>query len=152
MNFLVEVIGRLANPVHPEKTLEDLGKLAADLHRSARPREAPKPSPRSADLSAGDKANLVAAYRDGRSSGALAKDYGIGKGTVLGLLDEHAVTKRRQPPGTEVLERATDLYKEGLPLATISSQLGVPQSTLRRHLHKQGIVLRPRGGSKPRTD
>ena len=145
------MIGRLANPVFPERSLEQLTELAADLERHSYPRSEPQPSVKLSLLTPGDKANLVAAYREGATAAALAKRYGLSKGTVLNLLDRNHVAKRRRPPSIETLKQATLLYEHGLSLAAIAERLDVPQSTLRRHLKKKGMVLRPRGGSLPKN-
>ncbi|UVJ38016.1 hypothetical protein [Arthrobacter sp. CJ23] len=94
---------------------------------------------------------LVAAYENGASSKVLAAKYHLDIRTALRLLREHDATIRRQSPTQDQMILAKELYLAGKSVAVIAAQLGLPSTTLTNHLRKNGVTLRPRGGSKPAT-
>lgn len=150
----VEVIGRHANPVHPEKSVEELEALLARLQRSHPNRPALESTPpRSPQrrLSADQLVKMATAYTSGISTNSLAATYGLSKGSVLKLPAQQDVAMRRQPPTSAQVEKAATLYERGSSLASISAALGLSQTALRRHLGAAGVTLRSRGGSKARS-
>jgi len=144
------VIGRHANPVHPEKSVEELEILVTRLRRLQSRRPAPSPTvPHSPlqRLTVAQLTNLVDAYNSGTSTNALAAAYGMSKGSVLKLLAQQHVDMRRQPPTLEQVEKAAALYSQGNSIATVATKLGLSQTAVRNHLRKHGVAFRPRGGS-----
>jgi hypothetical protein len=94
---------------------------------------------------------LVQAYRDGTGTSELRRRYNLSQGSVLKLLRAHGVTMRRQGLADSDLLTAAKLYRNGASLAQLGEQFGVSYSAVRRGLISAGAVLRPRGGSKPRS-
>jgi transposase len=85
---------------------------------------------------------LVADYQAGASTLALMKRYGIGKGTVLRLLDSHDVTRRHQPMTEQEAEQAVRLYGQGRSLAQVGEQLGRSGSAVWLALKRAGVERR----------
>ena len=96
-------------------------------------------------LSENDVRAIICHYQSGISSAKIAKSYGIGKQTVLGLLKQHGVQRRCQPmTGSQVAE-AKRLYETGLSVSAVSQLLEVPWTTVERALRRAGAAMRPRG-------
>lgn len=55
----------------------------------------------------------MAAHQAGETSSALARRYRMGKATVLRLLDEHQVTRRRQSLSLDDVTLTIRLYGQG---------------------------------------
>ncbi len=69
---------------------------------------------------------------------------------MLKLLRAHGVELRWQ--GLDEADKvvAIELYRDGATLAQLGSQFGVSPNVVRRVLLAAGVVMRPRGGSRPR--
>ena len=147
----VEAIGRYSNPVHPEKSLEELETLNRDLVAQAKDRPVPQPARRRTRRTPELERQLVARYQSGAATAALCTEFQIGKDTVLSILDAHGVTRKRTLPSDRTMAKAEGLYTSGLSLKALELRLGVPASTLQLQFKKRGVALRPRGGSKPQA-
>jgi uncharacterized protein (DUF433 family) len=94
-------------------------------------------------------AALLADYQAGASSLELARRYGVGKASVLALLDRHNVPRRHQPMTQQQVARPS-LYESGLSVAAVSNKLGVPARTVHRTLQRAGVQMRDTHG-RPRS-
>jgi hypothetical protein len=75
----------------------------------------------------------------------------LSQGSVIKILHDHGVAMRRQGLADHDAVTAAELYRSGATLAQLSKQFDVSYSAVRRTLVSTGAVLRPRGGSKPRS-
>ena len=104
-------------------------------------------------LSPEARASVVARYSAGETSTALAKEHGVAKSTILGILREANVVVRRQPMTTDQVSEAAQLYESGLSLSQVATQLNVNQETMRVAILKAGVVLRePTKAKAPQSD
>lgn len=87
-------------------------------------------------------AQLAADYESGRSTTWLMQTYGLGKGTVLGLLEEYGVQLRNQGVPPDQLDEIIRLYRSGLSLAKVAASFGCSAETARRALMAAGVRLR----------
>lgn len=86
---------------------------------------------------------LVRDYDAGESTAALCASYGLGKGTVLGLLAEWGAKMRGQGLPDDQLPEAKRLYLEqGLPIRKIGPRLGCSPDAVRLALLRSGVTLR----------
>lgn len=85
---------------------------------------------------------LVIDYGAGQSTAALCKTYGLGKGTVLGILTEHDVPMRGRGIPDDQLAEAIRLYSEGWPLRKLGPRLGCSPDAVRLGLIRAGVTLR----------
>ncbi|MEU2031106.1 helix-turn-helix domain-containing protein [Nocardia amamiensis] len=67
---------------------------------------------------------MVDAYRSGLSTNRLCEQYGLSKGGLLKILQEHGVKMRNQPMTGEEIDRAVRLYGEGQSLNAVARHLG----------------------------
>lgn len=72
--------------------------------------------------------------------------YGLGKGTVLGLLKINGVQLRRQGLSPTEIHDAIKLYEQGWSLAKIGATFGHAHTVIRKALLDAGVTLRPRQG------
>ncbi len=72
--------------------------------------------------------------------------YGLGKGTVLRLLENNGVPRRRQPMSAAEIEEAVRMYRQGWPLTRIGARLGRHHSVVRRVLAGAGVDQSGSGG------
>ena len=86
-------------------------------------------------------AQLVSDYQAGASTLALMQQYSIGKGTVLGILDDHGVTRRHQPLTEDQVQQAIELYQQGWSLARVGRRLGRDDTLIHLTL-KRAVVAR----------
>lgn len=103
------------------------------------------------------RADVATRYAAGETSTALAKEYGVAKSTILGILRAKNVVVRRQPLAPEQVSEATRLYESGLSLSQVAEQLKINQETMRVAIIAAGVELRPptgepakRGRGRPR--
>jgi transposase len=101
-------------------------------------------------LSAETIAVLVQAYQDGASTPELRHRYDLSQGSVIKILHEHAVEMRGQGLADGEILAAAKLYRSGKTLAQLGERFGVSPNAVRRALVSAGVVMRARGGSKPR--
>lgn len=87
-------------------------------------------------------AQLVADYQAGLPAGALMKRHGIGKGTVLGILHDAGVVRRREVLTDEQLAEASELYQQGWSLVRLGEYFGFHQSAVWSGLKRLGVEMR----------
>ena len=90
-------------------------------------------------LSADQVAQVVTDYQDGVPTTQLTKTYGLGKGSVLALLEEHGVKRRRQPLTEEQVELPIGYYADGQSCAVIAQELGFNTGTVWLALKRAGV-------------
>lgn len=78
------------------------------------------------------RANVAARYEAGDTTTQLAKDYGVAKSTIIGILRTKKVVVRRQSLSTEQLSEAARLYESGLSLSQVTERLRQPGNDTRR--------------------
>jgi hypothetical protein len=93
-------------------------------------------------FSSNELAQLVADYQAGRSTTWLMRSYKVGKGTVLGILEEQGVKMRGQGIPDDRLQEAIALYTSGLSLKQVAAQLVCSAETVRQALMAAGVSLR----------
>jgi ribosomal protein S13 len=97
-------------------------------------------------LPASESEALCAAYRNGRTIRALSAQFGIHRTTVTAILERAGIDRRIRTISDEEVERATELYDEGFSTAIIGNRLGFSAETVRSHLMRNGVKIRPRRG------
>jgi hypothetical protein len=86
---------------------------------------------------------LVQDYEDGIPTTRLTREYSLGKGTVLKLLETNGATIRRQPRLDDgQIAEARRLYDHGWSTLKIGRHLGRNPDTVRRALQRVGVVIR----------
>jgi hypothetical protein len=73
------------------------------------------------------------------------------KGSIIKILHEHGVEMRGQGIADRDVAAAAELYCGGAALAQLGERFGVSPNAVRRALIAAGVVMRARGGSKPRV-
>jgi hypothetical protein len=131
----VELLGRYSKIQAPRTT---------PLCRASGKPQSSTPRVHSAQKRLGPNAvqQLVRDYEAGRSTTWLMQTYGLGKGTVLGILREHGVKMRGQGIPEERLSEAIELYKSGHSLMRISKRFRCSAETVRQALVGAGVKLR----------
>jgi hypothetical protein len=94
---------------------------------------------------------LVNDYEAGKSTTALTTSYGLGKGTVLAILDEQGVRMRGQGLVDDTLPEATELYLAGWSLKRVGAHLDCTAETVRQALMAAGVSLRAPWERGPRS-
>jgi hypothetical protein len=89
-------------------------------------------------------AQLIADYQAGAPSTALMQTYGIGKGTVLKILEDHGVSRRNQPLADDEREEAIQLYLAGWSMAKVGRHYGRAHTVIRDMLRRHGVQRQPR--------
>ena len=93
-------------------------------------------------LSEDQRTEVARRYGTGDTTTQLAKDYGVAKSTIIGILREQNVVVRRQPLKPEQVSEAARLYETGLSLSQVARRLDVNQETMRIAIIKAGVTLR----------
>lgn len=88
---------------------------------------------------------LVARYKVGEHTPALAKEYGISTTGLRKLILEEGVELHLQSMTPEDSDRAVKLYEDGLTIRDIVVQIGYSLGTIRRELYRRGVQMRPSG-------
>lgn len=139
--LLVEAVGRYSND--PD--------VLRRLHRTRmlRPNRAGGPTPWTPRVHAVERRlddatrlELIAAYVAGSPTTALMERYGLGKGTVLGVLHRAGVALRNQGLGDDDLPQAVTLYESGLSLKRVAEQMSCDAETVRQALKTAGVRVR----------
>lgn len=102
-------------------------------------------------LSARDQRDIVALYKQGEGSDALARGFGVSRTCVSSLLRIYGVqprapgsTRRKVTPSQE--RKAVQLYARGHSSAVVASELGISARTVLNILERRGITPRARAG------
>lgn len=67
--------------------------------------------------------------------------YDIGKGTVLKILTDNGVPRRRSPLRPDQVAKAVALYEQGWSIEKIGSKLGRHDTVVREALRKAGLSV-----------
>lgn len=97
-------------------------------------------------LSRQHQLELVERYRAGALRRELAEAYGIGTGTVSGILKRHGASRKIGLSEVEV-EIAAKRYEAGHSLAQIAEAFGVVANTVRTALLGHGVAMRSTSGT-----
>lgn len=100
-------------------------------------------------LSDETRAEVAVRYEAGDTTTQLAKDYGVAKSTIIGILRAKSVVVRRQPLTPGQVSEASRLYESGQSLSQVAKRLDINQETMRTAILKAGVVLRK--PVKPKT-
>lgn len=113
--------------------------------RTNRPSTRAKRSP----LSASEQSSIVLGYRQGQSSGELAKEFNTVDTTILRVLDKQQVTRRPQGKLTPDLRlQIANQYMAGAPSSLIASKLEITDTSVLSALKEAGIERRSRAEAK----
>lgn len=138
---MVEVVylcsNNLATPVTPVQLREILG-TAGDSPREHQPR-VKRGWTRLSDEARDEVARR---YETGDTTTQLAKDYGVAKSTIIGILRAKKVVVRRQSLLAEQVSEAAQLYESGLSLSQVAARLNINQETMRVAIISCGVELR----------
>ncbi|RDI55922.1 hypothetical protein DFR68_101759 [Nocardia mexicana] len=88
-------------------------------------------------------ADLVAAYETGTSTNQLCELYGLSKGALLKILQEHGMQMRNQPMTEGEIDWAVRLYGEGQSLNAVARQLGKAKGSVWKALRGEGAIRPP---------
>ena len=89
-------------------------------------------------------ASIVAEYKAGAHCTDLAAKHQIAKASVLKILDEQGVPKRRQSLTDEQTDEAVRRYAAGQSLARVAAALDTGATTINRALVARGVRIRGR--------
>lgn len=81
-------------------------------------------------------------YEAGESMPALARSFGLGKGTVVKVLHEAGVSIRRRGLTPAQVIEAKRLYAPGLSLEAVGRRIGANHSSVGTAMQREGIALR----------
>lgn len=141
---LTAVLARIARPVHPEKTVEELEALLKRIRTNPVER-VPTPS-RShridARLEPEQLDAIFDAYAAGDSATAVAAAFGVSESSVKRLVRQRGGEIRLQPLPRNLIAKAAALYESGMSVQAVADELRVPKSTLLRTLKKHGVQMR----------
>jgi len=68
-------------------------------------------------------------------------EHSVSRAGILKLLAEAGVTMRRQPLTEEELSEAANLYRSGLSLAKVSTQMALPSESIRRAIIEADVSM-----------
>ena len=97
-------------------------------------------------LSHAERARVVERYEAGEMSTALATEFGVAKTTILAILREANVVRRRQSLTPQQVADATAHYERGCSLSQVAAKMSLKQDTIRLALKAAGVKLRPPTG------
>lgn len=129
-----------------EKSLVRSDNGAFQVPSPRTPITPPEPFKLSQRLQSDVITEIVARYKAGVPSTALAAAFGISKSSIIRLLREAGVKVRKQGLTDEQIDDAVKLYAEGKSLAWIGKRLRVDHGTVWRQLRKRGVRMRDTHG------
>ncbi len=131
---LVEIIAHYSRYAHHyEQLVSPLIKLNKKLiHRQPETpnREAFKVAHR---LTKEQVVSLLQRYEASEHSTCLSREYGIAKSTLLLLLDEHGVKKRRQPLTASQKRELRELRSTGMSIRRAAERVGTSYGTAQKY-------------------
>lgn len=130
--------------------LQKLADLGSNLTASAIPVEQVNRSLRRR-LEPALVRQIATEYESGATTPSLCETYGLSKTGILRLLRDQGVALRRRPLTVDQVEVARKLYEHGHPIAAIATRLDTSYNNVRQRLIKEGVQLRPRGGSRTQS-
>jgi transposase-like protein len=83
---------------------------------------------------------VVTQYQAGQSTLSIAKTMGIGKATVLAILDREGVQKRFPRLSPEMCEEIAELYRGGMRQIDIAQKFGMHEGHVWQVLKRAGLV------------
>ena len=138
---VVDVLGRYSNRPDLGNQLQRVQRLG--LATSARPvAQTVRVHAVERRLDEPTRRQLIDEYIGGEPTTVLMERYGLGKGTVLGILRRAGVGMRNQGLNQGDLGRATALYENGLSLARVAEHVDCDAETVRQALKRAGVALR----------
>lgn len=140
-NHLVDIVSLCSNKSTTSVTAAQLRQISdstGGLERDLQPRVKRTWN----RLSDDQRINVASRYEAGATTTQLAKEYGVAKSTIIGILRSAQVVVRRQPLTPEQVSEAARLYREGLSLSQVATRLGVNQETMRVAVIRAGVALR----------
>lgn len=145
LRLYVGVSGRYLKQWEPDWLQKVIAKIdAAPARRpSSVGSSAVKPRRLDRRLSPVTVADLVEGYQGGASTNRLCEQYGLSKGGLLKILQEHGVQMRNQPMTEGEIDWAVVLYTEGQSLNAVARQLGKSKGSVWKTLQGRGVVMRP---------
>lgn len=90
-------------------------------------------------------------YELGATTPNLCATYGLSKAGILQLLRDEGVALRRRLLTNDQVEVARKLHEHGHPIAAIATRLDTSYNNVRQRLIREGVQLRPRGGSRTQS-
>ncbi|WP_264767001.1 helix-turn-helix domain-containing protein [Nocardia aurantia] len=141
---MVGVTGRYLKQWEPDWLRKVIAKIDAAPARRPSSTGSSTVRPRRLDrrLSPTTIAEMVNAYRGGTSTNQLCERYGLSKGGLLKILQEHGVQMRNQPMTEEEIDRAERLYGEGQSLNAVARTVGKAKGSVWKALRERGIDMR----------
>lgn len=136
------MLGRWERHAYHLKRLQKLLDLAQQIDTTLPRPNKPLAKRVSLRLTPVQQRQLADEYEGGIATTRLMTKYGIGKGTVLRILESQGVTMRRQPLTAEQVSTAIELYVAGQSLQAVAVTLGCDHETVRRALLGAGLALR----------
>lgn len=136
---MVEVLVRYSNIARESDPVELPTIDRASERRTEHPSRPARHRSAAVKLGAPGIATIVAEYVAGASASELAAKYDISKPTVLKLLNEHGVTRRRRLFCADKQAMAAELYASGLSLEAVGEELGFSAKTILTALRQAGI-------------
>lgn len=94
---------------------------------------------------------IVADYQSGLPTTLTMRRYGIGKGTVLGVLRRAGAHIRRHGLAPTDTRRAIEQYESGLSLRQVSEHFDCAAETIRTALRQAGVRMRSPNGPRRRA-
>ncbi|MEV7757809.1 hypothetical protein AB0O16_07725 [Microbacterium sp. NPDC089180] len=137
----VDLVYLCSNKSTPSVTAADVRRISA-LAGDSELKLQPRVKRGWTRLSDDQRAEVARRYESGATTTQLARDYGVAKSTIIGILRDKDVVVRRQPLTPEQVREAAHLYRDGLSLSQVATQLGVNQETMRVAIIKAGVALR----------
>ncbi|KQR86530.1 hypothetical protein ASF96_09210 [Microbacterium sp. Leaf179] len=89
---------------------------------------------------------MIERYEAGEMSTTLAVEFGVAKTTILAILREASVVRRRQSLTPQQVTDASALYESGRSLSQVAAKMSLKQDTIRLVLKAAGVKLRPPTG------
>lgn len=100
-------------------------------------------------LSCAEIAQIVIGYKSGKTVYELAEIFDCHRVTISSQLKANGVELRRSSPNEEQIDQMIGLYKTGLSMQDVGSQVGMSASTVMRSLYRRGVKTRdPHGRVK----
>lgn len=135
-------------PLLPPPTPSELASLAeqARAFRAAMLEQSPqvpaKPRRLRRRLTPKTVCTLAERYRNGESSTALGREYGVSKSGLIQLLRSEGVVLRNQSISPEAIDTARWLYASGFSIRQVLKEAGCSFGTGRRVLHNAGALIK----------
>jgi DNA-directed RNA polymerase specialized sigma24 family protein len=141
------VVGAYSNLLHPYTSQRELKRLLEAAKASIREPDAPvqEPVQLRRRLGSGTIERIVLEYENGSSVKQLATKHNTSSDGMLRLLREEGVQMRWQHLTPEQIADVVRLYESRLSIYKIQDELGIPKTTVRTALEREGVQMRPCG-------